>query len=347
MRWLLFFGLTFFVSAVLTRRFCQPDSALFILDHPNERSLHHRPVPRSGGLAMVAAILISAGLAYFLGHIPDELLLIGAAGGIVVVMSFADDRYSISPLYRLTAHAAAAAVVISAGYRLPDMVWPGISWAWPPALAAIVSGLFVVWMINLYNFMDGIDGFAGGMAVFGFGGFAAIGWLAGDTFFMLANIVVVAAAAGFLIFNFPPARIFMGDVGSSVLGFLAAGYALWGAREQVVPIWIALLLFSPFIVDATFTLGRRLWHGERLWEAHRSHVYQRLVQCGWGHRKTVMSEYLLMAACVATALWALHQPVAVQQATILVWIGIYAGLIILASTYESRVKHAQNTPHVR
>lgn len=320
---------------------------MHVLDHPNERSLHDRPVPRSGGLAIVMAILASSGLAYYLGYVPDGLLVIGAGSALIAAMSFADDRYSILPLYRMLAHVVAAVVVVYAGYCLPDMVWPGISWVWPPVLLALVSGLFVIWMINLYNFMDGMDGFAGGMAVFGFGGFAAIGWLAGNTSFMLANLLVVASAAGFLVFNFPPAKIFMGDVGSSVLGFLAAVFSLWGAQEQVVPIWIALLLFSPFLVDATFTLVRRLLHGERLWEAHRSHVYQRLVQCDWGHRKTVMCEYLLMAACVATALWAVHQPMAVQQATIYAWIIIYVGLLILASTYENRVKRTQNINHVR
>jgi UDP-N-acetylmuramyl pentapeptide phosphotransferase/UDP-N-acetylglucosamine-1-phosphate transferase len=148
--------------------------------------------------------------------------------------------------------------------------------------------IFTVWFINLYNFMDGMDGFAGGMGTLGFGFLAYLGWLAGQDFFALSGLLIAGANLGFLLCNFPPARIFMGDAGSTTMGFLAAGMSLWGVRDGLFPMWIPILIFSPFIVDATVTLIRRLVHGDKVWQAHRSHYYQRLVllggireQCWW------------------------------------------------------------------
>ena len=178
---------------------------------------------------------------------------------------------------------------------------PGLAWRMPEALALALSVLFVVWMINLYNFMDGMDGFAAGMAVFGFGALAALGVSAGDGAFALGNAAIAGAAGGFLTSNFPPARIFLGDLGAASLGFFAAAMSLIGSQRGLFPLWVAWLAFSPFIVDATWTLLRRLVRGERIWQPHRSHHYQRLVLAGWTHRHTVLRSYLLMAACAATA----------------------------------------------
>jgi UDP-N-acetylmuramyl pentapeptide phosphotransferase/UDP-N-acetylglucosamine-1-phosphate transferase len=206
----------------------------------------------------------------------------------------------------------------------------------PAGFNAVLTTLFVVWVVNLYNFMDGMDGFAGGMAVIGFGSLAILGWLAGHSSFVVVSAIVASAAGGFLISNFPPARIFMGDVGSSALGLLAAGLLLWGARDGVFPIWVGLLVFSPFIVDATVTLLRRVLRGERVWEAHKTHYYQRLVQLGWGHRKTVLAEYVLMVACAASALWVVNKPPATQYAVILGWICGYAILMVLVGRLEKQ-----------
>ena len=191
-------------------------------------------------------------------------------------------------------------------------------------------------MINLYNFMDGMDGFAGGMAVSGFGAFAILGWMAGHDAFMAINLVISAAAAGFLIFNFPPARIFMGDIGSSVLGLLAASLSLWGARDGVFPFWIAVLVFSPFIVDATVTLIRRLLRREKIWQAHKTHYYQTLVQAGWGHRKTVLLEYAIMLGCGVTALWGVRAPEKLQAAILAGWTLFYFLFFFRVSRLASR-----------
>ena len=115
-------------------------------------------------------------------------------------------------------------------------------------------------------------------------------------------MIIVAATFGFLIFNYPPARIFLGDTGSASLGLLAGGLSLWGTLENIFPLWIALLIFSPFIIDATVTLFKRLIRGEKIWEAHKSHYYQRLIEKGWGHKRTVSLEYGIMMICSLTAI---------------------------------------------
>ncbi|EDN66403.1 glycosyl transferase, group 4 family [Beggiatoa sp. PS] len=215
---------------------------------------------------------------------------------------------------------------------------PGITWTGSTFLQFSASLLFVVWMTNLYNFMDGMDGFAGGMAVFGFGTLAVFGGLANHLFFMAINLMVASAAGGFLLFNFPPARIFMGDVGASSLGFLAAAFSLWGHREGIFPLWVALLVFSPFIFDATVTLLRRLLQGDKIWLAHKSHYYQRLVELGWGHKNTVLWEYALMAACSVSALMIPSLPNYAQWYLLISWIIIYILLMYLVGWLEQQQK---------
>jgi len=247
---------------------------------------------------------------------------------VVAAVSFADDVRGLSALVRFAVQGGAAAVLVWQGLWPERPPLPGTGWEWPAALGAVFAWLFIVWMTNLYNFMDGMDGFAGGMAVFGFGTLALLGWLAGDLRFALLCGSVAAAAAGFLVFNFPPARIFMGDVGSSMLGFLAAAMILWADRQGLFPLWIGVLVFSPFVVDATVTLLRRLMHGETPWRAHRLHCYQRLARSGWGHRKTVLWEYALMLACAASAVLAAKAGPAVQWMFILAWAGTYVAILL-------------------
>jgi UDP-N-acetylmuramyl pentapeptide phosphotransferase/UDP-N-acetylglucosamine-1-phosphate transferase len=330
--------LALILSTVLTRYLCSPQSRFGVLDHPNERSLHSRAVPRGGGLAILAASYVSLALLALLRGAPAAVLWIAGSAALVAVVSYWDDRSGLSAGVRLAAHVIAAVLLVVGGIRLTHVVLPGFSLSMSEPLLVGVALLFSVWMTNLYNFMDGMDGFAGGMAVIGFATFALFGWRAGHESFAAVSLVLAAASAGFLLFNFPPARIFMGDVGSSTLGFLAAALSIWGARDGVFPHWVAVLVFSPFVVDATVTLFRRLFGGERVWEAHRSHYYQRLVRLGWGHRKTVLWEYLLMLSSAGSALWAVSLPPAGQWALILVWAFVYTGLAVLVSRLEQTSK---------
>ena len=162
----------------------------------------------------------------------------------------------------------------------------------------------------------------------GFGAYGAAAWIAGSSVFALVNLAVAAAAAAFLVFNFHPARIFMGDVGSVPLGFLAGALGLLGWQQGIWTWWLPILVFSPFIVDASVTLGRRLLRMERVWQAHRDHYYQRLVQLGWGHRKTALAEYALMVACGALGVVLLGQSPEIQIVAIVAAGLVYFALVI-------------------
>jgi len=233
-------------------------------------------------------------------------------------------------------HLVAASLLLVPGPGLEHIALPGVSLSLSGPVAGVVTILFVAWVTNLYNFMDGMDGFAGGMGVVGFATLAAAGWLAAEPGFALVSSVAAAACAGFLPWNFPQASIFMGDAGSTALGFLAAALTLWAAREGILPLWASLLVFSPFIVDASVTLLRRLLGGERIWQAHRSHYYQRLVGLGWSHRKTVLRAYLLMSACAATALQNRHQPAGQVIWLLGMWSAVYVLIAYKVQLLERR-----------
>ncbi|MEX3765024.1 glycosyltransferase family 4 protein [Paraburkholderia phenoliruptrix] len=283
-------------------------------DIPNDRSLHTRPTPRVGGWGVVPVAVVLVWLA------APALWLPALAAALLAALSQIDDRRGLPARVRFGGHAAAVAALI--------IVYPAdVPW-W--ALAAMA--VLLVWLVNLYNFMDGSDGLAGGMAMFGFGGYAIAASLSAhpDSSLGIASIVVAGAAAGFLLFNFHPARIFLGDAGSIPLGFLAGAFGYWGWREGVWPVWFPAVSFSPFIGDASVTLAKRLVRGEKFWQAHREHYYQRLVQSGFGHASTARIWYLFMVAGIMLALWALDFSVPNQWLVVVTWavVLVVAGLFI-------------------
>ncbi len=290
------------VAAWATRSLVRAPKWLHVADVPNERSLHKVPVPRTGGLAIVAAMAIGGIILAGSFGLDSRLVWIVLGALVVASISFLDDRGEVRASVRLGCHTLAALLLWPSGVLAVTSPLDMGVFVLTPFWGTLVVVIGVVWMTNLYNFMDGMDGFAAGMATMGFGAYALFGWYAGEAGFAALCAVIAAAAAGFLVFNFPPARIFMGDTGSSTLGFLAAALGLWGASLGVFELLTAILIFSPFIVDATVTLLRRLLRGEKVWQAHKSHFYQRLVQVGWGHRRTVLAEYLLMLACIGLAI---------------------------------------------
>lgn len=307
--------LAFMAAMLLSCWFVSEHTPLHILDAPNERSLHEHPIHRTGGLAILAAVLIGWLLLATTVGWPTSMSWIILAAVLVAVVSLVDDIKELSPLFRLMVHGLAAAILIMGNLVLP--------WG---LLGLMLTGLAIIWMLNLFNFMDGMDGFAGGMATLGFGFLAIAGWLQGDAQYALYCGVVSAAAIGFLCLNFPPAKIFMGDAGSATLGLLVAACSLWGMQNRLFPLWFPLLVFSPFIVDATVTITRRALRRECIWEAHCTHYYQRLVRSvGWSHRKTVIYEYLLMLSVGASALLALFN-VQFVSACLLFWSVIYISL---------------------
>lgn len=278
-----------------------------VVDRPNERSLHAVPVPRTGGLGLMAGVLAGWGLIW-----QPWLLLVTAAVLCLMLLSFLDDVRGLSAGLRFLMH------FVVAGVFVWNSVLPGSGW-----LLAIVLVIATVWMTNLYNFMDGSDGLAGGMALFGFGSYALAAWLAGDHSMAMANLIIAISALAFLRFNFHPARIFMGDAGSIPLGFLSAALGLIGWQRGIWPLWFPVLVFSPFTVDASVTLVRRLLRGEKVWQAHREHYYQRLVQMGWGHRNTALVEYGGMLAAGGGSVLALTWSASLQMAFCLGWMLAY------------------------
>jgi UDP-N-acetylmuramyl pentapeptide phosphotransferase/UDP-N-acetylglucosamine-1-phosphate transferase len=335
----------FLISAWLTRYLSRPETVFCILDEPNARSLHTHPTPVSGGIAILMAFTLSALLTCWYYVPKPDFFWLCISGLLIAIISLLDDCHHISALYRLLVHCIAAYILLWQGeFWITQLILPGFVWAWPTFLQTSFSFLFIVWMINLYNFMDGMDGFAGGMAVFGFGTLAILGGLGNHQLFMIINLIIASAAGGFLLFNFPPARVFMGDAGSSSLGFLAAALSLWGNREGIFPLWVAVLLFSPFIVDASATLLQRLSRGEKIWLAHKTHYYQRLVQLGWGHKRTVLWEYVLMAACSLSAVLAPSLPAYAQWGLLVAWTVVYCVLMYLVNWLEQK-KNLTNRVH--
>lgn len=281
------------------------------LDHPNQRSLHESPVPRTGGVGLHAAILCAWVIAA-----PDVPLTLLIGLGLLLAISFVDDVRGVPVIARLLAH------LLAAGLFAMSVLFEELG-----PVGVLVGTLAIAWMTNLYNFMDGSDGLAGGMTLFGFAFYGIAALQSGSPSFAMLNFGVAAAAAAFLIFNFHPARVFMGDVGSVPLGFLAAAFGVLGWLQHMWTWWFSVLVFSPFIVDASVTLARRLLRGERVWEAHREHYYQRLVQLGWGHRGTAIAEYAAMLTCGLTGLIALNLPFSGQAAALLSTLVAYAVLL--------------------
>lgn len=284
-----------------------PGAPALAIDRPNERSLHQRPVPRVGGLGILAGVVPALLFAGMPGPVIIASLLLG-------VVSFFDDRHGLPILLRFGSHFAA---VIFFMLYLPQGTVA--SWVWP------VLALALVWMTNLYNFMDGSDGLAGGMAVFGFGACAIAAAMGSDEALAVSATVVCAAALAFLFFNFHPARVFMGDAGSIPLGFLAGCFGMLGWTRGLWPAWFPVAAFGPFIADASVTLGRRMLRGERFWQAHRTHYYQRLVQSGFGHRNTALAAYGVMATSVLLALVALRVDGVGRVAVGVTWIVLHVG----------------------
>ena len=259
------------------------------MDHPNERSLHATPTPRIGGLGIMAGVLVAS------VWLADAILLPALlAAFALAAMSLLDDMRGLPVRVRFLAHfVAAVACLLALGLT---------GWA------LLAGTLAVVWMTNLYNFMDGADGLAGGMAAIGFSTLALAAWM-GDAPGLAAFCASIAAAAlAFLRFNFPPARVFMGDAGSIPLGLLAATLGILGAMQGVWPWLFPPLVFSPFIVDASVTLVRRALRGEKIWQAHRSHYYQRVVLLGASHRQLALAAYALMLAMATLALLLIRVP---------------------------------------
>ena len=317
----------FLAAGILVRVLSSPAFARLALDVPNERSLHGMPTPRTGGLglflgAAVAWVVAGGGaLAYLAG-------LTAAISAIFLI----DDVRSLSVGVRFAAQFLAAI-----GFALASGLQP----IWLLPLLAIG----IVWSMNLYNFMDGANGLAGGMAVVGFGAYALAALAGGANDLAVVSGIIAGAALGFLAWNFDPARIFLGDAGSIPLGFLAAAIGLLGWHQGTWPFWFPLLIFSPFVLDATVTLARRAFRGEKVWQAHKVHYYQRLVGLGWSHRRMALAEYAIMIAAAASALMFRDAGWLAAMLMIAAWAAVYAVIAVAIDRRWAETLSVGAAPH--
>jgi UDP-N-acetylmuramyl pentapeptide phosphotransferase/UDP-N-acetylglucosamine-1-phosphate transferase len=284
---------------------------------PTDRSLHDRPVVRVGGVAIWAGFIPVALYYSPVAAIATPVWL--GAWLAVATVSLIDDGRGVHPVPRLAVHGAAALFVAVALWGpIPSAL--SVSWSLEVALVALA----LAWSANLFNFMDGNDGLAAMMALCGFAAYAIAAAMAGAP--AQGYAALAAAIVPFLVVNLPPARAFMGDVGAVPLGFLAAVFGIAGWRTGVWPGWFPVLVFLPFMGDATATLARRAVRGERVWEAHRTHYYQRFHQLGAGHGGTLLLYCGLMAGGGASALAVLALNPDAGWYAVAVWTGIIAAL---------------------
>jgi len=310
-----------------------------ILDMPNARSSHESPTPRGGGLAILGvwtAVLI---ITHSAGGLPQSLTYALLIGGMLVgSIGFLDDRTEVSPIARLVVHFVSAGLFMA--LVSPTFEVKAAQYVFTNQVVGWLVALFlIVWFINLFNFMDGVDGIAGSEAAF-----VMVGAVIADTFvpgdqgptingLENSQLTFAGACLGFLVWNWPPARIFLGDVGSGLLGFVVGGVVVYSVSESFLTIWTWLILTGIFVVDATLTLLRRTLEGQRWYQAHRDHAYQRVARQAQSHTFVTAAVlglnciWLLPLACLAEAN---------SEAAWLYWVVAWAPLVVIWAQIDRR-----------
>ena len=266
---LISFSLTYYIKNYMIKK--------SLVASVNERSSHTAPTPHGGGISIAITWFIGLFYLYFIGQIENNLFYALLFGAVISIVSFFDDIYELSPKIRLIIQAIVAigGLYFLGGFETFSF---GIFDIQNPIFTNIFAFFMIIWFINLYNFLDGINGYAGSEAIFlSLAGFILFG---GNHFLVLA-----VAVLGFLYWNWNKAKIFMGDVGSTLLGYNVAIFTIYYANQEPTNFWIWIILFGVYWFDATLTLIRRKLNKERLSQAHKKHAYQRLTQAGWSHYK--------------------------------------------------------------
>lgn len=308
----IFFGMSLTVVAIVVTwgmlKFVR------ILDHPNQRSSHRNAIPKSGGISIVVTFLI--GMAFIVGFGENDLIqqkyIFGfiASSILVAVISFVDDVWEKSALFKLATHVVAVVVVLSTGIVIDTLSLPWEDEMSLGIVGYIVSFFWILGLTNSYNFMDGIDGLVASTALIAGLFFMVISYYEGSTFVYITGYTIIAGSVGFLVYNAPPAKIFMGDVGSAFLGFVFATLAIIAARydDSHTSFLVMPMLLFHFLFDTLFTFLRRIVIGKNPLKAHRSHLYQLRVRSGHTHL-----EVTLMLSCMAFlqglgAMWMVNIP---------------------------------------
>jgi Fuc2NAc and GlcNAc transferase len=292
----------FFISVLVTGLWLSLARSQSWFDHPNQRSSHVLPTPKSGGAGFVVAFSLFVLILYFSQQLTWQHLLLAVTALVLAVMGFLDDLRNLGIAVRIGMHVLAAILALWLQGQMPILLfpWGALSTAWVVGPLLVLS---LVWLINLYNFMDGIDGLAAMEAIF----FClAIAWFSSGAQFSPVtglSLGLAVAVCGFLYFNLPPARLFMGDLGSNYLGFLLGALGGLAMLAGAVNFWTLLVLLGIFIVDATSTLAERMSSGAVWYHAHRSHAYQQAALRYRSHGKVVLAAGLINAVWLLPLAW--------------------------------------------
>ena len=334
---LLFAGILLFLSILITKAMIQHGR---IMDIPNQRSSHHRPTPKSGGIAIVVAFIIGIMGCYFLGDREavqqDYMISFIIASILVALVSFYDDITNQPFIIKLVAQCVAVIAVLIFGIVIEDAYIPFFGEYHLGLFGYFISFVWIVGLTNAVNFMDGLDGLMGGVSIIACGFLSIITYTQGSSFMFIVYYSILAGCLGFFIFNFPSARIFMGDVGSAFLGFSFASLAIIAARydHSHTPLLIVALLLFNIIFDSAFTFIRRFLHKEKVVEAHRTHLYQLLAQLGYSHWQVSSFYFVLSLLQGLAALWMISLPIDAQIYVFipfLIFMFIYARLVLAAA----------------
>ena len=274
------YAFLFLISFALTYQIRKIAIKRSLVDIPNERSSHTVATPHGGGIAIAITWFLGISYLFYMSDIEPSLYYALLVGSVISVVSYFDDLHGLSAKLRLVTQAFVAVfgLYFLGGLKEIDFMLFSID---NQIFTNIIAFFMIIWFINLYNFLDGIDGYAGSEAIFlGLGGF----FFFGDSHFL----VLIVAVFGFLVWNWHKAKIFMGDVGSTLLGYNVAIFTLYYTNHEAQNLWIWIILFGAFWYDATLTLYRRYLNGERLSLAHKKHAYQRLTQCDYSHSRVVI-----------------------------------------------------------
>ena len=326
---LIAFVAAFAVSYLATVLLLRVGPRAGFVDVPNERSSHETPKPRYGGAAIVAGCAASGAVLAFLSPGTRQFAPLALGAGVLFFTGLLDDRRGLPVVTRLLMQLVAAVSAVAAGVVLDHVALPVVGIIHLGWVGAPITVLVMLASINFYNFIDGIDGLAAGAGVIASLFLALISMILGHETLGLVYLVAAGASLGFLQFNFPPSRLFMGDSGSTVLGYFFAYMAVAGSRmTPELPAFIPLLILSPIYVDALLTLSRRFAQGERVFQAHRTHYYQRLLSLGMNHKQVTLLEYLFMVLLGAVAVVYFKAGGYFTAVLAVVWFGVFTAAIL-------------------
>ena len=330
---LLFIFILSFILTAFVKRYAL---AKHILDVPNHRSSHNMPTPRGGGVAFVFAFMFALSLLGYLHLEPISVVIaLFGAGLLVAAMGFLDDYLSIHASSRLLGHVGASCFALYCLGSMPPIDLFG--WLIPSGICLnFLALLYLVWLINLYNFMDGIDGLASAEAICVCLGASVIYGLDGHYSLMMLPLVLAASVLGFLWWNFPPARIFMGDAGSGFLGLILGIFSIYAAHIKPQFFWVWLILLAVFIVDASFTLLLRLIKGMNIYEAHADHAYQHAARACRSHL------WVTSTICAINVFWLLPLAILVDLSVLSGGFGLcvaYFPVLLLAIKCNAGQSH--------